>query len=268
MEEVKEPPHKKFKALFDASNPDRLLAESQLPESVLALGGNLSENPFLNVGRNVSAVSATQTQSLAEERPMSHPPLTAIREEEEESALTSSTQTTLKLGKRTRGEEDVLMGDASETKIGSLKRRAIEGINSVEAVTKPPSKSTTAASASPRKAARGATVDAPDKDSSFLKAAASRKRGKKKEDEFDREFNNLRISKPDLVDDAREHEYAVLADFGDDTGIRGNFMTVIEMEVFKKDDGAPAGRIRGAERAEWEGRQNFKKFRKVSHVAH
>ena len=41
-----------------------------------------------------------------------------------------------------------------------------------------------------------------DTDAAFLQALASTKRGKRREDDFDREFNNLRISKPEIGQDA------------------------------------------------------------------
>ena len=106
----------------------------------------------------------------------------------------------------------------------------------------------------------GAETGKPDIDADFLKAIASTKKGKKKEDEFDRQFNELKISKPEIEDNEPEKEWAVLAEFGDDTGLRGNFMNVWEIEVFKEKNGA--GRVK-ERRVEWDGKPNFKKFKKV-----
>lgn len=273
--DVEEPPHKRFKALFDASDPDRLFAQSQLPESALELS-ETSGNPFLTAGSYVprSDSSQTQTQPSIPGAPLpttTRPALTAVREEEEESGPSYPESQALVGGrsrKRGRGGEDAEMEDDENVRpVGPSKRQAVEHINAIGSTPEVPTSETPApapahtATATQKKAA-GAMPGKPDTDAEFLKAVASRKRGKKTEDEFDREFNNLRISKPDLAVDAREHEYTVLADFGDDTSLRGNFMTVLEMDVFKRDGPMP-GRLRGAERAEWEGRQNFKKFRKV-----
>jgi len=95
-----------------------------------------------------------------------------------------------------------------------------------------------------------------------MKAIASIRKGKRNEDTFDREINDLRISKPDLQQDDREKEWSVLEDFGDERNIRGNFMLVVEMEVFKKDADQAVAR-RGTGRANWEGKPDFKKFHKV-----
>lgn len=96
-----------------------------------------------------------------------------------------------------------------------------------------------------------------DVDTAFLKAVASTKKGKKKEDDFDRDFNNLRISRPEL--DCQEEEWNIVDDFGKDTGIRGNFMVILEMDV-------PDNRNclqRRPVQSDWRGLPNFKKFKKV-----
>ena len=105
----------------------------------------------------------------------------------------------------------------------------------------------------------------PDRDDAFLKAVATTKRGKKTEDSFDREFNNLRISKPDLERGREDEEWKVLEDFGDDGDMRGNFMVVVEMPLYR-DPGAGSREHlrRGEGRMEWQGRPDFKKFRRVS----
>jgi hypothetical protein len=56
-----------------------------------------------------------------------------------------------------------------------------------------------------------------------------------------------------------EEEPAVLADFGDDTGLRGNFMVVVELEVYKKDKDLQNSTKNHA----WDGKPNFKKFKQV-----
>jgi hypothetical protein len=108
----------------------------------------------------------------------------------------------------------------------------------------------------------GAKLGEPDTDKSFLTALASMKKGKKNEDSFDREFNNLRISKPNIEREVIEQEWNLLDGLDDEHNMRGNFMLVLELEVYKKDREAGMGTSRTG-RIDWEGKPNFKKFRKV-----
>jgi hypothetical protein len=118
-----------------------------------------------------------------------------------------------------------------------------------------------------------------DTDENFLKAVNSMKRGKKHEDDFDREFNQLRITKPKKVDTAAAAAAATtttkgvpeavvapwdaIDDFGD-VGIRGNFMVVVEMDIQRGSaKPAPLTRTDNAAHPEWTGRLNFKKFKMV-----
>jgi hypothetical protein len=116
-----------------------------------------------------------------------------------------------------------------------------------------------------------------DTDESFLKAVNSMKRGKKHEDDFDREFNQLRITKPKKVDtaataaatttkavpEAVAAPWDAIDDFGD-VGIRGNFMVVVEMDIQRGTaKPAPLTRTENTAHPEWTGRLNFKKFKTV-----
>ena len=249
---IAEPPVKKFKALFDASNPEReslssTQTESQIRSSRTLWSGN--EGPVLSMLRE---------------------------EEEEESQMggVDSNPTPPRVLKRrlesvdeNSEEMDVVEREAPGNAF-SAKKRAIENVNAVErsegapkppsirAASKPPSSSVIPA----KKDKQGAAPGKPDTDAAFLKAIASTKRGKKAEDNFDREFNNLKISKPELEQQHEpEEEWAVLADFGDDTGLRGNFMVVVELDVYKKDKEPQSSVINHS----WAGKTNFKKFKKV-----
>lgn len=155
------------------------------------------------------------------------------------------------------------------------KRRAVEGLNAVEpsgpmetqTQVHPPQtqapKSTTTQQAqtytkppSTTQKPKSTAEQKPDTDALFLKALNSTKKGKKKEDEFDRDFNKLRISRPDLPDvREQKEEWNVLADFGDDS-VRGNFMVVVDFEV---DMTGRRGRVAGVD-PRWNGRTDFKKF--------
>ena len=70
----------------------------------------------------------------------------------------------------------------------------------------------------------------------------------------------MKISKPELEQQEPEEEWAVLADFGDDTGLRGNFMVVVELDLYEKDKDLQNSSINHT----WAGKPNFKKFKKVS----
>lgn len=98
-----------------------------------------------------------------------------------------------------------------------------------------------------------------DVDTAFLKAVASTKKGKKKEDDFDRDFNNLKISRPEF--EHQEEEWNVVDDFGNDIGIRGNFMVILEMDV--STTGNRSQHRPNQVQSEWRGLLNFKKFKKV-----
>jgi hypothetical protein len=120
-----------------------------------------------------------------------------------------------------------------------------------------------------------------DTDEKFLTAVNSTKRGKKHEDDFDREFNQLRITKPRNVNtigsstalaaatkgipEAVVAPWDAIDDFGD-VGIRGNFMVVVEMDIQRGciAKSAPFARADNAAHPEWTGRQDFKKFKTVS----
>lgn len=255
-----EPPHKKHKSLFDDLDPDKV-AQSDMNEYINMF--KTSSQHQDNVESNKSTGSGPRV-------------LEAVAEGGEEGTQTQSRNSALHLmhSKRKAGDsDDAEIADAGTSR--NAKRRAME-INAVE-----PSQATTSASDAPppsktssktmtnsklfdnRQASSEVVPDEPDKDEAFLKAVASTKRGKKHEDIFDKEFNNLRISKPDLQQVETRNEWAVLDDFGDDSNIRGNFMVVMELDVYKKGDvGRDAVRV-GSGRIDWEGRPNFKKFKQV-----
>jgi hypothetical protein len=104
----------------------------------------------------------------------------------------------------------------------------------------------------------------PDLDEDFLDAvAANKKRDEGKKDSCDREFKNLRISQLDVREETREQDWAVLEKFGDDRNIRGNFMVVMEIDVFKTDVTS-----KGVDAPKVNPEADFKKFKKVCHIPH
>jgi hypothetical protein len=53
-----------------------------------------------------------------------------------------------------------------------------------------------------------------------------------------------------------------VGDFGNDTGLRGYFMVVVELDVYKKDKDLQNSSTNHA----WAGKPNFKKFKRYSQV--
>ncbi|KAI0084127.1 hypothetical protein BDY19DRAFT_973975 [Irpex rosettiformis] len=253
---VVEPPHKKYKALFEESDPDRII--------------------YSSAQSNGSIMQAETSYFQASIQPPtpSAPPLAAVAEEGEESFNPSvvsgqptSTEMSQLLRRAPMGTNgDAEMEDAGQpyivTDAGSSGSHTASTDSQVPP--QPPSSrpftSTLVNVNKERKT--GSAPNKPDRDEAFLKAVASTKRGKRHEDDFDREFNDLRISKPDLERERVQEDWSVLNDFGDDSGLRGNFMVVVEMDVFRKDDSARDVMRTAGGRADWEGRANFKKFKK------
>jgi hypothetical protein len=109
------------------------------------------------------------------------------------------------------------------------------------------------------------------KDETFLKTASKVKRGNHKVDEFDLEFNALKISKPTksnpvnptiTVNKAKQTDeelYRLLEDM--DTSTTGNFIVIERVDLYRKDKGQ--GQAPQGPNPEWAGKKNFKKFKKV-----
>ncbi|KAF8887023.1 hypothetical protein CPB84DRAFT_1849943 [Gymnopilus junonius] len=257
-----EPPLKKFKALFDATDPDNAGSSGGVAGPL----GTATADEFEmidSLAPFTHSQSQTQTQTQiggtgAMRRNLATSNLAVLREEEEEG--TQSTVPPRSAGGRV-AKRRLEAVDEDESEVVGW--RAVENVNAIDRTTEATQQKDKAPGAQPGK---------PDTDAAFLKALASTKRGKKAEDQFDREFNKLKISKPTGVDDEREarrereeEEWAVLAEFGDDSGMRGNFMVVLEMEVYKKGGEGEEGVMRkavGNRNPAWDGKPNFKKFKK------
>ncbi|KAI0075005.1 hypothetical protein K474DRAFT_1647144 [Panus rudis PR-1116 ss-1] len=253
----------KYKSLYEESDPDRI-AKTNMEDY---------KNMFTQRKEISDSLTQPESSTAATNRPSG---LDVVPEEEEESTLPRSNSTypsetpmgTLKRKTRIDDENgDVDMEDVDKPK--KSKRRAVEGGDSVQtqAQEKPNSKQQTKSKKPQAKIidnkaseSTGAAPGKPDKDEAFLKAVASTKRGKKHEDSFDREFNQLRISKPDLQREQAVEEWKMLEEFGDDGDVRGNFMVIVEMDVPRQ--GGVGVYRRGEGRMEWENRPDFKKFKK------
>jgi hypothetical protein len=271
----------KYKALFDASNPDRVPSDET--------------QPGMGTGTSTQGFRAST--------------LSAVPEEEQGS---QAQPTGLKGTKRSRGagdgDDDAEMADgavdatgtSADTLAGShrAKRRAVDANaipapapapqpRSTQLQTQTQATGTTTGTKQTTKpvSSKSSTNNKLDTDENFLRAVNSTKRGKKLEDDFDREFNLLRIAKPKKVDGAETGAATATAagpvagapdvavapwdaidDFGD-VGIRGNFMVVVEMDIergsAKHSHPAHINNDDITTHPEWIGRPNFKKFKSV-----
>ena len=273
-----EPPLKKFKSLFEESDPDKVAKmslEEYSSQHVPSGGESITQYE-----PSVTFAPTTQTRSHSLKDGATPISLGAVPEEEEESTLhtgarmeeQSQARGTKRKSQAVDEEGDVEIKDGEPPR---TRRRTGEETTdgaATNAPAKPLSKQVTRVDMAhsqvyvkPKPASKKAATQKagePDKDAAFLKAVASTKRGKKAEDTFDREFNNLRISKPDLEREREDEVWKVLEEFGDDGDVRGNFMVVEEISLFRE-PGSNAHLRRGEGRLEWQGRPDFKKFKRV-----
>ncbi|KAF8639022.1 hypothetical protein AX17_001774 [Amanita inopinata Kibby_2008] len=234
---------KRHKTLYNETGQSQMDIDEMFSQLPLAPSGSTQTQSQTQTASKASRTVSGSTLSK----------LPAVHEEEEETL--GSSQTLGGEGTRGRKRKAVVDNDA-ETGVVSKKQKALDLIDAAEAQikptgSKPPSSVKT-------RTTSGGGGNKLDVDTAFLKAVASTKRGKKGEDEFDRDFNNLKISRPEL--DRQEEEWDVVDDFGNDCGIRGNFMVILEMEV-------PENRGRAQRRqanidSSWQAKPNFKKFKK------
>ncbi|KIJ19466.1 hypothetical protein PAXINDRAFT_96801 [Paxillus involutus ATCC 200175] len=242
-ETSQEPPLKKFKALFDASDPDKMVVEG--PSSLQAaydtdMGGSIG------VTQGSESLTQNESRPLRSQTAMRPRRLEIVAEEEEESGRSQVAPTTPMLvpdGQRHSGDS------AHRLTSESAPQEPRESHVGPDPGGKTRSK---------QKKAGSGQSNPVDTDQAFLTALASKKRGKKTEDEFDREFNNLRISKPE-VQREEEEQWEILGDFDTDVrNVRGNFMVVIDMDVFRESCSRTTVAIRSHD-----SRPNYKKFKKT-----
>lgn len=236
-----DPPLKKFKALFDASDPDKMtvVPHGLRDANDIAMGDS--------VGFTQGGESITQNDSRPSHSQITAPQrmLDVVAEEEEESgqSLVGPTVSALPLPRRKSPLLQEAQGSHADATQNSGKSGGAPG---------------------KRTRSKHAQSHQIDTDPAFLTALASRK-GRKKtgEDEFDREFNKLRISKPGIHHE-EEQAWEILGDFDiEGRNLRGNFMVVIDLEVFRRN--SDRGGKSGAART-YDGRPNFKRFKKVRAV--
>ncbi|KAH9939682.1 uncharacterized protein BXZ73DRAFT_43644 [Epithele typhae] len=227
--EAKEPPLKKFKSLFEESDPDRVskMSVDEYSSQHMASGGSTTQyEPSAMAGGASGSLTSTSTDGVRVRRQLG-----VVPEEEEESSLQSQTRGAKR--KPSGGEEDEAMDVKPPRRKRKVQMEEDEAPAQTQAQTeapppaKPMSKIVTRVDMAqsqvyvkPKPASKAKdtqqAADDVDKDVAFLKAVASTKRGKKTEDTFDREFNNLRISRPDLEYERQDEEWKILEEFGDD----------------------------------------------------
>lgn len=210
-----EPPLKKFKALFDASDPDKL------------------EDMF----------SQTQTQSTADpirdsvtKRPTA---LADVREEEEETQPP--------------------VAKPPNVGVRGTKRKSPPRSTNDDNPTGPPADQPRSSKRRQTETQSTGTGSQLDQDVAFLKAVASAANQPAADIELDEDFRQLRVAEEDRENEAKA--WAVLEEFGDDSHLRGNFMVVVEMDLYRKDLSKRRGEAKAAS-ARWQGVPNFKKFKK------
>ncbi|KAH7886651.1 hypothetical protein F5I97DRAFT_2058933 [Phlebopus sp. FC_14] len=239
IEPNQEPPLKKFKALFDASDPDK--AGHEDPSSIAAaydvVMGDSDPVGFAQDDESTTQTGTRPLRSQTARRPRSRR-LDIVAEEEEENTSPSQADRAPSVLPNVEGSESNRQ----------FSRPAPED--------HPEQSETEERTQTKPKATRHGVVDT---DQAFLTALASKKKGKRTEDDFDREFNNLRISKPDLRRQEEERAWEVLEDFGNDVrNIRGNFMVILETDIYKDSH----HRHSTTHMSTYDGRPNFKKFKK------
>ncbi|PFH49176.1 hypothetical protein AMATHDRAFT_148277 [Amanita thiersii Skay4041] len=254
-----EPPLKRHKTLFEDT------AQSEVRD----IDEVLSQLPRSTSIPNSYTQSQTQTGSRTSKdtqwAPV--PQLPVVQEEEEESQLTSQPSVEHMRGMKRKGKDAEQDTETVKTWSTALKKvktvdildsnnkRAPQSVDKGQRASSKPLSST--------KVVHTGTGNKLDIDAAFLTAIASSKKGKKKEDEFDRDFNNLRISRPEL--DQQEEEWNILDVFDDDRGIRGNFMVIVEMDVASTGARRTHRPSLAAVQEDWQGKPNFKKFKKKVH---
>jgi hypothetical protein len=143
----------------------------------------------------------------------------------------------------------------------ALKRNVPANLDVVAEDEEPPPTNPSGPSKPAKKAPKVKGSTQLDKDESFLVALASMKKGKKKEEQTDRDFNDLKISKPILNNDDAEIDMLAWELLPKDMDLRGNFMICVENVTVR--EGTQSKRRKDG-KLEWVGRPDFKKFRKVS----
>ena len=257
-----EPSYKKFKRDFESNLYDSQSGNPSPDVDVDSRSGG--SYPGMDPISSVQSSRMPLSDSLAESQPLFLGPPTSVAEQEFQSVTRGK--------RKASGAEDGtdMQGNyAFDSR--PKKRQATVEPESIKGQKKAIVGSQLATDAREesqvdRRKRGGAAENGVDTDSQFLHAMASLKKGRRAEDSFDREFNNLRISKPrkgDEVDLERERrrreELEAFEEMEKDINVHGNFMVVVESDELLRKDG---GRKQLVPRNE-DAVPNFKMFKKV-----
>lgn len=288
-EEEEEPRHKKFKALFEGTQGPLQSAEI-LDDSVPATvsrketGGTIPSfvsDPLASATGSASITKRKVNEALDNGDERAEPANVANSSELTGKRRRMDGSASNKPGSLLKNQVMVEPSQGTETPAGSnpefqssftsddsQSRRALEATRGRDPEGDPGAKTKNSRRVkieSPNKDGSQIIVE-PDQDRHFLQALASRTKTRSKEDDFDREFNQLRIAVPDknkAENDRLRKEMAVWNELEHDPNVRGNFMVVEYCDVFR-----PTGSSRAkAFNEAWTGQPNFKKFKKVCPLA-
>lgn len=244
----------KHRQLFEETDPDRHFASqasNDLVPSINAL--TLAERVELAERERLKGLeTATQTRKRKVEQ--------IIKEEEEDEPPPETAESVT--GTRSRASSRSRSIGPPPKKRPNIRQGTVE-LESVVEVEESHASAPITKSKAPVKSAKPTQVD---KDAKYLTALASTRKGKKKEDAFDRDFNKLKIAKPRTdeieLDDLNAAMIAwQAADI--DMNLRGNFM-VCQPTLVPREPTQAKRRKEG--NPEWVGRPDFKKFKKKNSV--
>lgn len=266
IEEEEEPPLKKFKKMFEESDP-AWLVNSQTQGSEVRTLSSIVEQAYeerteamQNTLREMSLKKRKRTTDDANEDEETRP-RTRASSRAPSVGPPPSKRRALAQTQNARGLSAV--PEVSESQAAPSSSRGDQP--------RRPQPSTSTSQANPaekKKKNTAASQGQPDRDENFLKALASTKKGKKREDQYDRDFNELRVARP-----TQAHMQAAVGAEEDleawnaiekDMDIRGNFLVVMQEIEPRLPREPEAVGTRREGRPDWVGRPDFKKFKKVS----
>lgn len=268
IEEEEEPPLKKFKKMFEASDPDWLV-NSQTQGTEVRTLSSIVEQAFEE--RTEAMQNALRDMCLKKRKRTADDVGTANEDEgmrPHTMAGSRASSVTPPPSKRRALVQMQNAGGLSTVPEISEPQAAPSSSRGIQPRRPQPSTSTSQAEPAGKKKINTTSRTQPDQDENFLKALASTKKGKRREDQYDRDFNELHVAKP-----TQAHMQAAVGIEEDleawnaiekDMDIRGNFLVVMqEIEPRVPREPEEVGTRRSG-RPDWVGRPDFKKFKKVS----
>jgi hypothetical protein len=266
--EEEEPPLKKFKKMFEDSDPDRLVnSQTQGPEV-----RTLSSIVELAYEERTEAVQSALRDMSLKKRKRTSDDVDAANEDEEMRPRKRASSRAPSVGpppsKRRAPAQMQNTGSLSTVPEASGSQIAPSPSRRTQPQKPRAFVSTSQPKPTEKKKNTTTTTQAqPDRDENFLKALASTKKGKKKEDQYDRDFNELRVAKPTQAHLKAavgvEEDLEAWNTIEKDMDIRGNFMVVMQ-EIEPRVSREPEDGTYRVGRSEWVGRPDFKKFKRVS----